>query len=57
MYLFSVLFFDGFIASAEHCSSGHTNISDDSPKISDDVRRLQKVAEYFQAIFGDVSII
>ena len=37
-------------------SKVHTKISDHFPKISEDVRRIPKVAEYFRAIFDDVSI-
>ena len=41
-------------------SEVHKNISDHFPKaskMSKDFRRLPKVAEYFQTIFEDVSII
>ena len=38
-------------------SEVHTNISHHFPKISEDVRRLSKVVEYFRGNLEDVSII
>ena len=49
--------FQRFLKILWRPSKVDTNISDHFPKISEDVRRLPKVAKYFWAIFEDVSIV
>ena len=48
---------DHFPKILQNCSKGQTNVPEHFPKISEDVRRLPKIAEDFRGRPEDVSMI